>query len=145
MPTEHDSGPQRPRRGRAGLILLPVLIACGGSDPATQVERAGSWAATTRELAIERGVGAIGRAYTVDLLDAGRQAVQKIAQSLDPSQLPEPTRARAPAAVKQLDSLMMRTADAVRRGDAVALGSAAASADALGDTLRVLHAELGGK
>jgi hypothetical protein len=47
--------------------------------------------------------------------------------------------------VKQLDSLMMRTADAVRRGDAVALGSAAASADALGDTLRVLHAELGGK
>ena len=137
--------PHRIGRGRAGLIVLPLLIACGSSDPAAQVERAGSWAATTRELAIERGLGAVGRAYTVDLLDAGRQAVQKIAGSLDPSQLPEPTRARAPAAVRQLDSLMMRTADAVRRGDVVALGEAAASADALGDTLRALHAELAGK
>ena len=130
---------------RAGWAALPFLIACGGSDPAKQVDRAGSWAATTRELAIERRVGAIGRAYTVDLLDAGRRNVEKIAQSLDPSQLPESARARAPAAVRQLDSLMMRTADAVRRGDAVALGTAAAAADALGDTLRALHTELGGK
>jgi len=127
------------------MILLPIVVACGGSDPAAQVERAGSWAATTRELAVERGLGAVGRAYTVDLLDAGRQAVHKIAQSLDPSQLPERTRARAPAAVMRLDSVMGRTADAVRRGDYVALGTAAAAADALGDTLRALHTELGGK
>jgi hypothetical protein len=145
MPNTRDRIPPSRRRGRAGWAALPLLIACGGHDPATQVDRAGSWAATTRELAIERGVGAIGRSYTADLLDAGRRDVQKIVQSLDPSQLPERTRARAPAAVRQLDTLMMRTADAVRRGDVVALGTAAASADALGDTLRALHAELASK
>jgi hypothetical protein len=121
------------------------LIACSGSDPAAQVERAGSWAATTRELAIERRVGAIGRAYTTDLLDAGRRDVQKIGQSLKPSELSETVQSRVPAAVARLDSLMARTQSAVRRGDLVALGTAAADADALGDTLRVLRAALGGK
>jgi hypothetical protein len=126
-------------------MVLPFLIACGGSEPASQIERASSWAATTRELAIERGVGGIGQAYTVDLLDAGRRDVRKITQSLKPSTLPEPVRARVPAAVAQLDSVMMRASDAVQRGDAVALGTAAASADAIGDTLRVMRAALGSK
>jgi len=126
-------------------VALSFLIACGGSDPASQIEQASSWAATTRELAIERGVGGIGRAYTTDLLDAGRRAVQKITRSLEPSTLPEPIRARVPAAVAQLDSVMMYAAEAVRRGDAVALGTAAASADAIGDTLRVLRRALGGQ
>ena len=120
-------------------------MACGGNDPATQIERAGSWAATTRELAIERRVGAIGRAYTADLLDAGQREVRKIEQSLTPAKLPETVRSRIPAAVGQLDSLIASTASAVRRGDAVALGTAAANANALGDTLRILRAALGGK
>lgn len=130
---------------RVAWIGLPLLIACGGNDPTTQVERARSWAATTRELAIERRVGAIGRAYTVDLLDAGRRDVQTIAQSLKPSDLPETVRSRVPVAVGRLDSLIGRTASAVRRGDVVALGTAAADANALGDTLRILRAALGGK
>jgi hypothetical protein len=121
------------------------LIACGGNDPAAQVERAGSWAATTRELAIERQVRAIGRAYTTDMLDAGQREVQKIARSLKPSDLPETLQARAPAAVGRLDSVIASTRSAVRRGDAVALGAAAADANALGDTLRALRAALGNK
>jgi len=125
-----------------GWITLPLLIACGGNDPSAQVERAGSWAATTRELAIERRVGAIGRAYTSDMLDAGRREVQKVAQSLKPSDLPETLRARVPAAVGRLDSVIASTASAVQRGDAVALGAAAADANALGDTLRILRAAL---
>jgi hypothetical protein len=134
------------RYRRIGLwAALPFLTACGGSDPAAQVERAASWAATTRELAIERSVEGIGRAYATDLLDAGRRDMQKITQSLEPSSLPASVRARVPASVKQLDALMSHTADAVRRGDVVALGAAAASADALGDTLRVLRAAVAGK
>ena len=128
-----------------GWITLPLLVACGGNDPLTQVERAVSWAATTRELAIERRVGAIGRAYTSDMLDAGRREVQKVAQSLKPSDLPETLRARVPAAVGRLDSVIASTALAVQRGDAVALGAAAADANALGDTLRILRAALRGK
>ena len=145
MPDSRNGSRQTRRRGGVGWIALPVLIACGGSDPATQVERAGSWAATTRELAIERRVGAIGRAYTADLLNAGRRDVQKISQSLEPSALPETVRSRVPAAVGRLDSLIASTESAVRRGDAVALGTAAADADALSDTLRVLRSALGGK
>ena len=141
-----DRGPQTKRRRQIiRWIALPLLIACGGNDPATQMQRAGSWAATTRELAIERRVGAIGRAYTADLLDAGRRDVQTIAQSLKPSELPETIRSSAPAAVGRLDSLIASTGSAVRRGDAVALGTAAADADALADTLRILRAALGGK
>jgi len=128
-----------------GWITLPLLIACGGNDPSTQVERAVSWAATTRELAIERRVGAIGRAYTADLLDAGQRDVQKIEQSLKPSDLPETIRSRVPIAVGRLDSLIASTGSAVRRGDVVALGTAAADANALGDTLRILRAALRGK
>jgi hypothetical protein len=125
--------------------MLPCLIACGGSDPATQVQRAGSWAATTRELAIERGVNRIGRAYTIDLLEAGRRDVHTIVTSLDTSSLPDSVRSRAPAAVRRLDALMLETAGAVRRGDRVALGAAAASAAALGDTLRALHEAMSAK
>jgi len=124
---------------------LPLLIACAGNDPATQIERAGSWAATTRELAIERRVGAIGRAYTADLLDAGGREVQMIQQSLKPSELPESIRSRVPIAVGRLDSVIANTGSAVRRGDVVALGMAAADANALSDTLRVLRAALVGK
>jgi len=40
---------------------------------------------------------------------------------------------------------MLETAGAVRRGDPVALGAAAASAAALGDTLRALHEALSAK
>jgi hypothetical protein len=145
MPNVGHKGSQPRRRRRVAWIALPLLIACGGSDPAAQVERAGSWAATTRELAIERRVGAIGRAYTADLLDAGGRDVQKIAQSLKPSDLPETVRSRVPAAVGRLDSIIANARSAVRRGDAVALGTAAADADALSDTLRVLKAALGGK
>lgn len=125
--------------------MLPFVLACAGGDPVAQVRRAESWAATTRELAIERSVGAIGRAYTVDLLEAGRRDVQKIAQSLEPRALPESLRVRAPVALRQLDSLMMRASAAVRRGDPLALGTAAAAADALGDTLRTFRVALGGK
>ena len=141
MPNDRDSIPPSPRQRAAVLALavLPCLIGCGGSDPATQVQRAGSWAATTRELAIERGVNRIGRAYTIDLLEAGRRDVHTIATSLDTSALPDGARTRVPAAVRRLDTLMLQTAGAVRRGDPVALGAAAASAAALGDTLRALH------
>jgi hypothetical protein len=148
MPDSRDRDSRTERRRQFEWIALPVLtvlIACGGSDPATQVERAGSWAATTRELAIERRVGAIGRAYTVNLLDAGRRDVQKIGQSLKPSALPETLRARVPAAVERLDAIIASTESAVRRGDLVALGTAAADANALSDTLRVLRSALGGK
>jgi hypothetical protein len=145
MPNGGDRGPQTKRRRRVMWIALPSLIACAGNDPATQIERAGSWAATTRELAIERRVGAIGRAYTEDLLDAGQREVQKIEQSLKPSALPETVRSRVPVAVGRLDSLIASTGSAVRRGDAVALGTAAADANALADTLRILRAALGGK
>jgi len=140
-----DRGSQTKRRRRGGWIALPLLIACGGNDPATQIERAGSWAATTRELAIERRVGAIGRAYTADLLDAGQREVQKIEQSLKPSALPETVRSRVPATVGRLHSVIASTGSAVRRGDAVALGTAAADANALADTLRILRAALGRK
>jgi len=76
------------------------------------------------------------------MLDAGRREVQKVAQSLKPSDLPETLRARVPAAVGRLDSVIASTASAVQRGDAVALGAAAADANALGDTLRILRAAL---
>ena len=148
MPSERDRSPRKRRRPRgalAALALLPCLIACGGSDPATQIQRAGSWAATTRELAIERGVKGVGRSYTMDLLEAGRRDVHTIATSLDTSALPESVRTRARAAVRRLDALMLQTAGAVRRGDPVALGAAAASADALGDTLRALHEAMSAK
>ena len=145
MPNGGDRGPQTKRHRRAGWIALPLLIACAGNDPAAQVGRAGSWAATTRELAIERRVGAIGRAYTADLLDAGQREVHKIARSLERAQLPETLRARVPATVGRLDSLIASTGSAVQRGDAVALGTAAAEANALAYTLRILRAALGGK
>lgn len=151
MPNSRGGSPQTKRHRRVGrialplLAVLPLLLACSGNDPAAQVERAGSWAATTRELAIERRVGAIGRAYTTDLLDAGRRDVQKIRQSLEPSDLPEAVRSRVPAAVGRLDSLIASTQSAVQRGDVVALGTSAAEADALSDTLRVLRSALGGK
>jgi len=127
------------------MAALPILVACGGSDPASQVEKAGSWAATTRELAIQRRIGAIGRAYTENLLDKGRQDVAKVEQSLDPSSLPPEVRASVPSTVARLDTLMARTRDAVRRGDVVALGVAAAVADTLGGALDSLRATLGSK
>jgi len=145
MPNGGDRSPRTKRRRWVGWIALPLLIACGGNDPAAQIQRAGSWAATTRELAIERQVRGIGRAYTSDMLDAGQREVQKIARSLKPSDLPETLQARVPAAVGRLDSVIASTRSAVRRGDAVALGAAAADANALGDTLRALRAALGGK
>jgi hypothetical protein len=151
MPNGGERGPQTERRrwiaciAWIAWIALPLLIACAGNDPATQIERAGSWAATTRELAIERRVGAIGRAYTADLLDAGGREVQMIQQSLKPSELPESIRSRVPIAVGRLDSVIANTGSAVRRGDVVALGMAAADANALSDTLRVLRAALVGK
>jgi hypothetical protein len=123
-------------------VLLSCLLACAGNDPASQLQQAGSWAATTRELAIERQVAAVGRSYTADLLDKGRRDVHKLTESLQPSALPETLRVRAPAAIRRLDSLMAQAASAVRRGDPVALGAVASSADALGDTLRALHSAL---
>ena len=135
----------RRHRRRGWIAALPILLGCGGSDPASQVEKAGSWAATTRELAIQRRVGAIGRAYTEDLLDKGRQDVATVEQSLDPSSLPVAVRSSVPSTVARLDTLMARTADAVRRGDVVALGVAAAVADTLGSTLDSLRATMGSK
>ena len=129
----------------AALAAASALIACSGNDPASQVEKAASWAATTRELAIQRRIGAIGQAYTADLLDKGRQDVSKVEQSLDPSSLPANVRASVPGTVARLDTLMARTANAVRRGDVVALGTAAASADTLGRTLDSLRSALGSK
>jgi len=132
----------KPRQVGAIWVVLLCLLACAGHDPTSQLQRAESWAATTRELAIERQIGAVGRSYTADLLDKGRQDVHKLAGSLEPSALPETLRVRAPAALHRLDSLMAHAASAVRRGDPVALGAAAASADALGDTLRAFHSAL---
>jgi hypothetical protein len=132
-------------RTQAAWAALPLLIACGGSDPETLLDKAGSWAATTRELAIERRVGGVGRAYTVDLLDAGGRKVAEIARSMDPSALPADLRERASATVAELDSLMRRTADQVHRGDLVALGTSAAAADSLGRTLDSLRTAAGVK
>jgi hypothetical protein len=144
MPNGREQIPSiRRHRRTAWTAALPILLGCGGSDPASQVEKAGSWAATTRELAIERRVGAIDRAYTADLLDKGRQDVAKVEQSLDPSSLPAQVRSSVTSTVARLDTLMARTADAVRRGDIVALGVAAAVADTLGGTLDSLRATLG--
>jgi hypothetical protein len=123
--------------------LVPLLTACGASDPANQIERAASWAATTRELAIERGVGSVGRAYTLDLLDAGRKDVREIAASLDPATLPAAVRSQTPGALVQLDSVMTRAGDAVRRGNPGALATAAAAADSLGHTLKSLGERVG--
>jgi len=133
----------RKQNRRPPWLLVFVAIACSGSDPASQVEKAGSWAATTRELAIQRRVGGIDRSYTADLLDKGRQDVAKVEQSLDPSSLPAQVRSSVTSTVARLDTLMARTADAVRRGDVVALGVAAAVADTLGGTLDSLRATLG--
>ena len=145
MPNGRETVRGTKRNRRAPWLLLSVAIACGGSDPASQVEKAGSWAATTRELAIQRRIGAIGRAYTEDLLDKGRQDVAKVQQSLDPSSLPTNVRSSLPGTVARLDTLMARTADAVRRGDVVALGTAAAVADTLGGALDSLRAAMGSK
>jgi hypothetical protein len=137
-------------RGTIGrhALLLPVVLSlaagCAGNTPSKQLESAESWAATTRELAIQRRVEGVGRAYAADLLDAGRQRVRKLATSIDPSKLPTDARA-APAAVARLDTLMGRTAESVRRGDVVALGLDAAAADALGDTLRALRERVPGQ
>lgn len=145
MAKSADSTVRRSRWRRALLAVLPCAMACSGRDPASELERASSWASTTRELAIERSVSAVGRRYTADLLDAGRRQVEKIAGSLQPSALPETLRARTPAAVTRLDSVMLQAAGAVRRGDPVALASAAASADSLGSALRALREALGGR
>jgi hypothetical protein len=146
MPNGREQNRSISRRRRAAwTAVLSMLLGCGGSDPASQVEKASSWAATTRELAIQRRVGAIGRAYTEDLLDKGRQDVEKVEQSLDPSSLPAEVRTSVPSTVARLDTLMARTADAVRRGDVVALGVAAAVADTLGGALDSLRATMGSK
>ena len=123
--------------------LVPLVVACGASDPAKQIERAASWAATTRELAIERGVGSVGRAYTLDLLDAGRKDVREIEASLDPATLPAAVRSQVPGVLVQLDSSMTRAGDAVRRGNPLVLGAAAAAADSLGHTLKSLGEQAG--
>ena len=119
------------------------LIACGASKPTAQLDRAASWAATTRELAIERSLGSVGRRYTTQLLDAGLKDVRKIAQSLDSKTLPAGVRDRIPPALAQLDTVMTRTAQSVDRGDLVGLGINAAAADALGDTLQALRKAAG--
>jgi len=124
-------------------VLIPPLVACGTSDPTAQIDRAASWAATTRELAIERGVRSVGRAYTLDLLDAGRKDIREIEASLDPAKLPAAARSQVPGALVQLDSIMPRAEDAVRRGNPLALGAAAAAADSLGHTLKALGDEVG--
>jgi hypothetical protein len=124
-------------------LLVPLLVACSASDPANQIERAASWAATTRELAIERGAGNVGRAYTLDLLDAGRTNVHEIEASLDPAKLPAAVRSQAPGALVQLDTVMTRAGDAVRMGNPLALNAAAAAADSLGHTLKSLSEQVG--
>ena len=118
--------------------LLPLVVACGASDPAKQIDRAASWAATTRELAIERGVSSVGRAYTLDLLDAGRKDIREIEASLGPATLPAAVRSHVPGALVQLDSVMTRAGNAVRRGNPLVLSTAAAAADSLGHTLKSL-------
>jgi hypothetical protein len=123
--------------------LVPLIVACSASDPAHQIERAASWAATTRELAIESGVGSIGRAYTLDLLDAGRKDIRKIETSLDSTKLPAAVRSQVPGALEQLDSVMTRAGDAIRRGNPGALGIAAEAADSLGHTLKSLGEQAG--
>jgi hypothetical protein len=143
MPNDHRGAGRASRRWPLLWSLVPLLVGCGASDPSTQIERAASWAATTRELAIERGTGSVGRAYTLDLLDAGRQDVRKLEASLDPATLPAAVRSQAPAALVQLDTVMARAADAVRRGNPLALGTAAAAADALGRTLDALSEQVG--
>lgn len=135
------------RRGTGWLpfAIALVVAACAPEPPPKQIEMAESWAATTRELAIQRRVGSIGRAYAEQLLDAGRRNVREIATAIDPTTLPPDTRLAVPAALAHLDSLMACTAESVRRGDVVALGLNAAAADALGDTLRALRAKAGGE
>jgi hypothetical protein len=130
-----------PRWSWHGLIL--VLAACGANKPTAQLDRAASWAATTRELAIERSLGSVGRHYTVQLLRAGRKDVRTIARSLDYAALPAGVRDRVPATLAQLDTIMTRTAESVDRGDLVGLGANGAAADALGDTLQTLRKAAG--
>jgi hypothetical protein len=98
---------------------------------------------TTRELAIERGVGSVGRAYTLDLLDAGRKDIREIETSLDPAKVPAAVRSQVPGALVELDSTMTRAGDAVRRGNPLLLGAAAAAADSLGHTLQSLGEQAG--
>jgi hypothetical protein len=131
------------RYGWSWCALVPLVVACGVSDPAKQIERAASWAVTTRELAIERGVGSVGRAYTLDLLDAGRKDIRKIEASLDPAKVPAAVRSQVPGALVELDSTMTRAGDAVRRGNPLLLGAAAAAADSLGHTLESLGEQAG--
>ena len=142
--SDSDGGARSTRRcSWSWCALVPLVVACGASDPANQIERAASWAATTRELAIERGVGSVGRAYTLDLLDAGRKDVREIEASLDPATLPAAVRSQVPSVLVQLDSSMTRAGDAVRRGNPLVLGAAAAAADSLGHTLKSLGDQVG--
>lgn len=128
------------------LICATAWLAagCGSRTPPKQLQTAESWAATTRELAIQRRVGSIRRAYTEQLLESGRRGVREVAGAIDLAKLAPDTRAAVPAALAQLDTLMGRTAESVRRGDAVALGLDAEAADALGSTLRALRTKAGG-
>jgi len=125
------------------LALVLPLVACGANDPAAQIERAASWAATTRELAVERGVGSVGRSYTLDLLDAGQKDIRGIEASLDLTTVPAAVRSQVPGALVRLDSVMTRAGDAVRRGNPDVLGSAAEAADSLGHTLKSLGEQAG--
>ena len=125
------------------LLLVLTATACAANKPTAQLDRAASWAATTRELAIERSLGTIGRRYTTRLLDAGQKELRKISQSLDSGTLPVEVRGRVPPALARLDTIMTRTAQSVDRGDLVALRASAAAADALGDTLQALRKAAG--
>jgi hypothetical protein len=141
---DSDGGARSTRRcSWSWCTLVPLVVACSASDPAQQIERAASWAATTRELAIERGVGSVGRAYTLDLLAAGRKDVREIEASLDPATLPAAVQSQVPGALVRLDSSMTRAGDAVRRGNPLMLGAAAAAADSLGHTLKSLGDQAG--
>jgi len=147
MPTHTAAVRQKDRGRRTWLFWVTVWLAagCGSKTPPKQLESAESWAATTRELAIQRRVGSVGRAYTEDMLEAGRRDVREIATAIDLSKLPPDARAAVPLALARLDTLMRQTAESVRRGDVVALGLDAAAADALGDTLRALRTKAGGE
>ena len=139
MPTILRGAHRARRSGPPWWCLLLGLVACGGGKPADQIRRAASWAATTRELAIERGLRHVGRAYTLDLLESGQRDVREIAGGLSGSILPPGARG-APDVIRQLDAVMTQAAAAIRQGNPGSLGAAGAAAGALGSRLDTLGA-----
>ena len=130
----------RARRSRVPWwCLLLGLSACGGGKPADQIRRAASWAATTREIAIERGLQHIGRAYALDLLESGQGNVRETVARLSASTLPPGARG-APDVIRQLDAVMTQATVAIRQGSPGSLGAAGAAASALGSRLDALAA-----